>query len=52
MADNRKRYTLRLAGIDHTVLLSDRAAARYGDLAKPVEDQKKPEAKKPAPKKK
>lgn len=51
MADSRKRYTLTLAGIEHTVLLSERGAARYGDLAKPVE-QKKSEDKQPASKKK
>lgn len=50
MADRRKRYVLTLGGIDHTVLLSDEGAARYGNLAKPA-PQVSPVAKK-APAKK
>lgn len=33
MADNRKLYTVELAGIGHTMLLSSEDAARYGASA-------------------
>lgn len=33
MADTRKPYTLTLAGIEHTVLLSPEDAEKYGDRA-------------------
>lgn len=34
MADNRKEYAVRINDVDHTLLLSDEDAERYGDAAR------------------
>ena len=33
MADNRKPYTVNIGGVEHTLLLTEEDAARYGDAA-------------------
>ena len=33
MADNREEYTVVIGGVEHTLLLTDEDAARYGDAA-------------------
>jgi hypothetical protein len=39
-------YEIEIAGIKHTVLLSDEAAKKYGDAAKPVSEKTKTPANK------
>ena len=36
MADNRKAYTVTIGGLEHTMLLDDDDAKRYGDAAQPA----------------
>lgn len=33
MADDRKPYTVNVAGVEHTMLLTDEDAKQYGDRA-------------------
>lgn len=33
MADSRKEYTVKIGGVEHTLLLSSEDAERYGDDA-------------------
>ena len=39
--DNRKEYVVTVGGVDHTMLLSDEDAKRYGDAAKAASAQNK-----------
>lgn len=38
-----KPYTVTIGGLDHTLVLDDEDAARYGATAKPVTAKKAPE---------
>lgn len=36
MADNRKEYRVTIGGLEHTLLLDEDDARRYGDAAQPA----------------
>lgn len=42
MADNRKAYIVNIGGRDHTMLLDDDDAERYGSAARPVAEKSAP----------